>query len=374
MADQNRSFLPLAITFLVGVLVGWFLLGWLVAPVKWTNAQLSDLAPTAKQQVVAAEAAAYALTQDNQAAVRNLQALGTQEEVASIAGKVMESAQAEGNVQLVDRVRFLASSIGLNLPEMTAATGATAQPGDAAATPATEPASQGAAKPAKRGNGLLTLLGVLLLLAGLALAAWLLLRRAPGRVDEEDFVSAPEVEAERPLYRPGTTQVVTSAPAAAVKPAAKPTTAATLAERSMIGQEFIASFSQGDEDYDESFDIEGSDGTYWGECGVTVSELLQGDDDRVTALEVWLFDKSDIRTVTKVLMSDYAYGNQALREKLVSRGDAVLLAPNLGFVLDAQTLRLTGKILDLEYDNSRAPALGTLRRLRVQLRVMQQPN
>lgn len=373
MADQNRSFLPLAITFLIGVLVGWFLLGWLIAPVKWTNAQLSDLAPAAKQQVVAAEAAAYALTQDNQAAVRNLQALGTQEEVAAIAGQVMESAQTEGNVQLVDRVRFLASSIGLKLPEMTAETGATAQPADAATTPATEPASQGSEKPAKRGNGLLTFLGVLLLLAGLALAAWLLLRRGPGRVDEEDFVSAPDVEAERPLYRPGAAQVVTPAPAT-VKPAAKPTTAAALAERSMTGQEFIASFTQGDEDYDESFDIEGSDGTYWGECGVTVSELLQGDDDRVTALEVWLFDKSDIRTVTKVLMSDYAYGNQALREKLVSRGDAVLLAPNLGFVLDAQTLRLTGKVLDLEYDNTKAPALGTLRRLRVQLRVMQQPN
>lgn len=134
----------------------------------------------------------------------------------------------------------------------------------------------------------------------------------------------------------------------------------------------MAAFDQGDVSYDQSFDIEGSDGAYWGECGLTMSETVQGDPERVTALEVWLFDKSDIRTVTKVLMSDYAYGNQALREKLSSRGDAVLLAPDLGFVLDAQTLRLMGKIVAMEYDDSQAPARGTIRRLRVQLRVMRQ--
>ena len=66
--------------------------------------------------------------------------------------------------------------------------------------------------------------------------------------------------------------------------------------------------------------------------------------DRATALEVWLFDKSDIRTVTKVLMSDYAYGNPPLREKPPSRGDAVFLGTGIGFVLDAQTLRLAGKV------------------------------
>jgi hypothetical protein len=105
---------------------------------------------------------------------------------------------------------------------------------------------------------------------------------------------------------------------------------------------------------------------------MTMSEAVHGDPERATALEVWLFDKSDIRTVTKVLMSDYAYGNQALREKLSSRGDAVLLAPDLGFVLDAQTLRLMGKIAEMEYDDSQAPARGTIRKLRVQLRVMRQ--
>jgi len=105
---------------------------------------------------------------------------------------------------------------------------------------------------------------------------------------------------------------------------------------------------------------------------VTASELVNGDANRVTAFEVWLFDKSDIRTVTKVLMSDYAYGNPAMREKLSSRGDAALLSPELGFVLDAQTVRLIGKVVALEYDDAEAPPRSTVRHLAMQLKPIQQ--
>jgi hypothetical protein len=188
-----------------------------------------------------------------------------------------------------------------------------------------------------------------------------LLRGRSGPRDEEaeEFVTEVLVDEPQPVQRGG-------------KPAASAAAPAVVAERSGAGQDFTAVFHEGDISFDQSFDIEGSDGSYWGECGMTMSETVQGDPERVTALEVWLFDKSDIRTVTKVLMSDYAYGNQALREKLSSRGDAVLMAPDLGFVLDAQTLRLMGKIVEMEYDDSQAPARGTIRKLRVQLRVMRQ--
>jgi hypothetical protein len=44
-----------------------------------------------------------------------------------------------------------------------------------------------------------------------------------------------------------------------------------------------------------------------GECGVGISETIGvGDPKKVTAFEVWLFDKNDIQTVTKVLMSAHA--------------------------------------------------------------------
>ncbi len=349
MADRNRSYLFIVVAFIVGLLIGWFVLGWLVAPVQWTGATLQDLRPEDQQVVVATEAEAFALTQDSAKAVERLQALGTQAQVGEAAAQVIQQAESTGDVVTADRVRAMAAAVGLSVPAAATATEA-------------QPAEQPAEEPEQGGSNLFTILGLALLAGGIVLAAWLLLRgrSAPREQEVEEYTTEVLVDEPQPAQR--------GAKPAGVAPASM----AAAAERSGAGQEFTAVFHQGDVSFDQSFDIEGSDGSYWGECGMTMSEMVQGDPERVTALEVWLFDKSDIRTVTKVLMSDYAYGNQALREKLSSRGDAVLMAPDLGFVLDAQTLRLMGKIVEMEYDDSQAPARGTIRKLRVQLRVMRQ--
>ena len=345
MSDRNRSYLFIVVAFIVGLLIGWFVLGWGLAPVQWSGAQTQDLRAEDQQMFVAAQAEAFALTQDNRTAIERLQTLGSQQHVAEVAGQVIQQAEAAGDVVTADRVRAMAAAIGL-----------------AVAAPTTQAPSQPDQEPEQGGSSLATILGLALLAGGIVLAAWLLLRGRSATPDgeDEDFTVEPLVDDQAPVYRPGRP----TAPPAPVPAAA--------AERSGGGQEFAAVFHQGDVAYDQSFDIEGPDGSYWGECGMTMSEMVQGDPERATALEVWLFDKSDIRTVTKVLMSDYAYGNQALREKLSSRGDAILLAPDLGFVLDAQTLRLMGKIVEMEYDDSQGPTRSTIRRLRVQLRVMRQ--
>ncbi len=73
------------------------------------------------------------------------------------------------------------------------------------------------------------------------------------------------------------------------------------------------------DNFDESFAIETEDNEWLGECGMGISESLDdGTPRRVTAFEVWLFDKPNTLTVTKVLMSDYANNNEALRNKLAS--------------------------------------------------------
>ena len=343
MTDRNRTYLLIVVAFIVGLLIGWFLFGWLIAPVQWSGATAQDLRPEDQQMIVTAQAEAFALTQDNRSTIARLQTLGTQPHVADLAAQVVQRAESEGDVVTADRVRAMAAAIGLTLPSTVPET------------------SQPAEQPQQSGGNFATVLGLALLAGGIVLAAWLLLRGRTGATQDEpeEFVQEPLIDDSQSAHRPGRSAATAAPPA-------------STAERSGAGQEFLAAYHQGDVSYDQSFDIEGSDGSYWGECGMTMSETVQGDPERATALEVWLFDKSDIRTVTKVLMSDYAYGNQALREKLSSRGDAVLLAPDLGFVLDAQTLRLMGKIVELEYDDSQAPARGTVRRLRVQLRVMRQ--
>ena len=52
-----------------------------------------------------------------------------------------------------------------------------------------------------------------------------------------------------------------------------------------------------------------------------ISETIGvGDPKKVTALEVWLFDKNDIQTVTKVVMSDFGFEDGELRPEIVCKG------------------------------------------------------
>ncbi len=143
----------------------------------------------------------------------------------------------------------------------------------------------------------------------------------------------------------------------------------TIFERFSWQREYTATFVAGDQDYEESFDIETSDGSYMGECGMTISEVLVGDPDWVTAIEVWLFDKADIRTVNAVLMRDFAFDNQLLREKLAGRGDTVPAKLGQTFVLEAATLLLEGEITHLEYPEDAAAAIQFFQRLTVTMQV-----
>ncbi|MEZ4768621.1 MAG: hypothetical protein R2844_09370 [Caldilineales bacterium] len=341
MGDRNRTYLWWIVPLVFGIIIGWFILGWLIAPVKWNNAGLQDLDPALQQSYVATAAEAFAQTQDGAKAIERLQAMGSPADVADIASQAIASAEASGDLVTADRIQAMAAALGLQLPEAEA--------------PPAAPVDQGQ----EGGNsGLLTALGLLLIVGGIVLAGWLLMRRRSAQEDEAYEASEPPAAA---------------AAATAATSGRGPAPVAPAPASESPGQRFRAEFSQGDKNFDESFDIEGPDGSYLGECGVTISETVDGDPDRATALEVWLFDKSDIRTVTKVLMSDYAYGNPPLREKLSSRGDAVLLGTGIGFVLDAQTLRLAGKVLEMEYDQTSAPPSSTIRRMLVELRIIQQP-
>jgi hypothetical protein len=357
MGARNRSILIIAVAFIIGLLVGWIVLGWWLFPVQWGGTLAQDLQPADKKMIIDAEAEAFALTRDAGTAIARLQTLGTQAQVAQLASELVQDATSQGDLGTADQVTQLAVSLGLVLPAVEAPSQEMPQETPGAPTPAPTPDS-GAQE--QGGSLLPTLLGVLLLGGGIALAAWLLLRRKEPKPASGKVAQEPGEPAVKPVVAP-----VAPLPDRPIAPGPDPSP-------DQAGREYSAIFHQGDVDYDQSFDIEASDGSYWGECGLTVSELVNGDPNRVTALEVWLFDKSDIRTVTKVLMTDFAYGNQALRDKLSSKGDALLLSPDMGFVLDAQTLRLMGKVLALEYDDGDGPPRSTIRKLSVQLRVLRQ--
>lgn len=119
---------------------------------------------------------------------------------------------------------------------------------------------------------------------------------------------------------------------------------------------FISAYLTGDDYYDDSFSIEDESGGFLGETGAGISETIGvGAPKKVAAAEIWLFDKNDIRTITKVIMSEHAYNDEALRAKMAPKGDAVMARAGLPVELETQTLRIVATIRNLKYGEGAAP-------------------
>jgi hypothetical protein len=139
--------------------------------------------------------------------------------------------------------------------------------------------------------------------------------------------------------------------------------------------QFLTTYTLGDDFYDPSFSIENDAGDFMGECGVGISESIGvGDPKKVTALEIWLFDKNDIRTVTRVIMSDYAFHDEALRARLASKGDQLLVEEGGESALETATLILRARIVELEYGEGPLPTRSFFQRLTLELGIWIKPD
>jgi hypothetical protein len=120
--------------------------------------------------------------------------------------------------------------------------------------------------------------------------------------------------------------------------------------------QFMSSYKIGDDLFDESFSIDSPAGEFLGECGVGISETIGvGDPKKVSAFEVWLFDKNDIQTVTKVLMSAHAFLDEVSRQRLAAKGEPILAESGTETVLETQTLRLVARVVDIGYGEGALP-------------------
>jgi hypothetical protein len=101
---------------------------------------------------------------------------------------------------------------------------------------------------------------------------------------------------------------------------------------------------------------------------VAISESIgAGPPDKVTAFEVWLFDKNDVRTETKVLMSTHAFNDEALQNKLATRGDPVLAQPGEIITLETASLQVTARITEMEYGDGGMPEQSYFSRITIEL-------
>lgn len=132
----------------------------------------------------------------------------------------------------------------------------------------------------------------------------------------------------------------------------------------------MTTYVLGDDLYDESFSIDTQAGEFMGEYGVGVSEAIGvGEPKKVTALEIWLFDKNDIKTATKVLMSQHAFNDPGIRARLEPKGELVLVEPQSQILLETATLQLLATVVDLEYGRGPLPADSYFERITLELAI-----
>lgn len=310
--------------FLLGLFIGLVVLGWWLWPVQWTDATPAELSQDYQNIYVQMTAELYAQT-GNQELVN--QALG------GWGGDVAACNIANSTDDPTERARMEAVAIVVN----------GAGCAGISATPVEQESGGGS-------NILIPVVALLFLLAVVVGAIFFFLnRRNQTEIDE----SAPQ----EPSYDP--------TPAAVAASVSDP-----VGEVSTIPiARFHTTYTRGNDAYDDSFSIENANAEFLGECGVGIAESIGADATKnATALEIWLFDKSDIRTITKVLMSDHAFFDDALKAKLAPKGEPVLARATETIVLETASLIINAEITEMEYGSSpELPNQSYFQRLTVSL-------
>jgi len=334
---------PLYVGIAAGVLgfvIGWFLFGWVIWPVSWYDAAPSHLRADLKADYARMAIDSYATNKNQAQAQTRIKALG------SDAMKYVDQVAAKPgltNPAVIDEFRKVVSG------QVAVPTVSGTKP---AATPAaaTQPAvGKVTPTPAQQDTGglsalLLVVLLVVLLALGGALAYLLVFRNKKravnpfGQTKPVGTVSAPsasaEIGAETPLAQ------------------------------------YMTSYKVGVDLYDDSFSIDAPTGEFLGECGVGISDTIGvGDPKKVTAFEVWLFDKNDIQTITKVLMSEYAFNDPTTTQRLASKGEPILIRSGEQVVLETATLQLVARVVDMQYGQGALPANSFFDHLTLELAV-----
>jgi len=327
LVQQRKVLVAIVGGIVVGLLLG-LAVGWGLWPVQWTNATPAQLRSDFQEAYVLYVAEDYAETQDLEKARQRLGVEFWEDEELARTLEVVE--QAQDAQQALD-IRKLARDLE-------------------AGAPATEEEAEGLGtrlRPVTLVCGI-GLLVVALVGGGLYLYTRLIERReAPARTRD---------------VQPAATRRETAPPEHLTWEGQRP------------NAQFETTYAHGDAHYDPSFSIELETGEFMGECGIGISEVIgTGDSDKVTALEAWLFDKNDIRTVTKVLMSRYAFNDEALRTKLAPKGEPVLVEEGKDMILETKMLRLRARVVDVEYGDGDVPPNSFFEKLTVELAAWVKP-
>ena len=313
---KDRPGLSILITFIAGLIIGTVLFGWYLFPVEWTGAGPRDLEPAQRDVYLQTIADAYSLQPGNTSIVTD--ALASWPDAATavceLRGRTADPA-AQERLNAIAIVKSGGQACGA-LPAVGA------------------DGTQPVVPPAEEDSNLGTILALLLLLALVGAGIVVVLNRRNSMMAEDDNVDT---------YYDN-------------MPESAPTVVNEEGVNAVPIARFQSDYVYGRDNYDDSFSIENASGEFLGECGVGIAESIGSDTPKnVTAFEVWLFDKNDIRTITKVVMSDHAFFDEALKAKLAPKGEPVLARENEVIVLETATLIINAEIKEMQYGAGSLP-------------------
>jgi len=135
---------------------------------------------------------------------------------------------------------------------------------------------------------------------------------------------------------------------------------------------FETSYSYGDDDFYHAFTIESPAHEFLGQCGIVISDVLgTAENQLVDAFDIWLFETQGTRTLSKVLVSEYAAHDEAISAKLARKGEVVTARPGLVFELETESIRLTATLQDVAYREQTPEERSAFERLKIQMVVEQ---
>jgi len=304
------------LSFIGGFLIGLFIFGWWIWPVQWKDAAPADLAEGYRFDYL--DTVARISEADPSVDVRQMLG-GDSWSGTKLSNDINQAYAASLDAGTRTRLANLSQKLGIEI---------------------------GAEVPEEGGRGLGSILAVFLIVLVGASGAFVLWR----------------------IRQQGREGLVTVGGDAAKVAAAR----MHWAEEEAPLAQFVTSYGLGEDYYDQSFSIETPSGEFLGECGVGISEAIGvGDPKKVTAFEVWLFDKNDIRTVTKVLMTEHCYQDEDLRAKLAPKGEAVLGEEGAMINLETASLRVQAKVIEMEYGEGTLPPNSFVNRLTIELAAWQ---
>jgi len=311
------------LSFIVGIIVGMTVLGWWLFPVEWTDASPDLLRVESQEDYLRMVIDSYSLDADIALAQSRYAELGEGAE------SILETIQSNPGSQNLEDIYAFSDAVGQTVA---------LEDEPVTATPS--------------GIDIKTLFiimcGLTLILAAALFVAYILRRRRQGSEPLSPTPTFPDndfpIETEEGEF-------------------------GTVEDEPPLGQ-FMTTYVLGEDLFDDSFSIDSPAGEFLGECGVGIAEQIGvGEPKRVTAFEVWLFDKNDIQTVTKVVMSAHAHKDDAIYERLAAKGEPILAEPGAQITLETATLRLVARVVDMTYGEGALPDQSYFDRMTLELAV-----